>query len=89
MSGPSLPTLIVAIAMDKLMEVGDAKITLLHPSKKTPMWTPPEQSQRGTLIGAGWETGLSCQQVRMDFAHAFGFVTPKEVEFLPGKRGLI
>lgn len=27
LSGPSLPTLIVAVAMDKLLEVGDAKMT--------------------------------------------------------------
>lgn len=61
-------------------------MALLHPSQKSPKWKPPEQLQCGTLLRTTWEIGLSSQQVRMGFAHAFGFMTPKEVEFLSGKR---
>lgn len=61
-------------------------MALLHPSQKSPKWKPPEQLQCGTLLRTTWEIGLSSQQVRMGFGRAFGFMTPKEVEFLSGKR---
>jgi len=81
----------MAIAVDELlgleMQKGQKSLMVLwHTSQKLPMWAPLEQSQPGALIRTGWETGLFSQQVRMGFAGVFGFMTCKDVEFLPVKQ---
>lgn len=58
-------------------------MALLHPSRKLP---EDITQATGGSDQDWWETGLPSQKVRMGFACVFGFLTFKEVEFLPGKR---
>lgn len=89
-SGPSLPNFnCSAIAMDKLLKVGDAKMTEVAndfvASKPGAASEDTTQAIRDSDQD-WWETGVPSQKVRMDFACAFGFMTFKEIEFLPDKR---